>query len=151
MTETIKVVNELLVDIYNDILIIEESAFKSGQFDDVSIKEVHTIEAIGLHDVKSMGEVAKILKITVGTLTVAVNNLVKKGYVERYRCENDRRVVKVGLTKKGRLLHRVHKHFHMEMVNNSIKGLEPEEHLVLVKALSRLNKFLKDKYDLMEA
>lgn len=49
---------------------------------------------------KTSSEVAKELSITVGTLTVAINNLVKKGYVERIRSEDDRRVVKLGLTKK---------------------------------------------------
>ena len=43
---------------------------------------------------KTSSEVAKELSITVGTLTVAINNLVKKGYVERLRSEDDRRVVK---------------------------------------------------------
>jgi hypothetical protein len=78
MTETINIISELLVEIYNNILIIEENAFKEGRFNDVSITEVHTIEAIGMYEPKSMSEVAKELKITVGTLTVAINNLVKK-------------------------------------------------------------------------
>lgn len=49
---------------------------------------------------KTTSEVAKELSITVGTLTTAINKLVKKGYVERIRSEDDRRVVKLGLTKK---------------------------------------------------
>ncbi|MDD3571305.1 MAG: MarR family transcriptional regulator [Lachnospiraceae bacterium] len=149
MTETINIINELLVEIYNNILTIEENAFKEGQFNNVSITEVHTVEAIGMYEPKSMSEVAKELKITVGTLTVAVNNLVKKEYVERYRSENDRRVVKIGLTKKGRLLYRVHAQFHRTMVNNCVEDLNEEEHKVLAKALGKLSIFLKEKYNLL--
>lgn len=146
MQETLAVIKTLLVEVFNDVLTIEEKALKEGHFNDVSVTEVHTIEAIGMYKSKSMGEVAKSLDITVGTLTVAINNLVKKGYVVRYRCENDRRVVNIGLTKKGRVLYRVHQKFHMDMVKASIEGLSKEEEIVLSKSLSKLNSFLNEKY-----
>ena len=47
-----------------------------------------------------MSAVAKSLSVTVGTLTIAMNHLVKKGYVERRRSEEDRRVVLVSLSEK---------------------------------------------------
>jgi len=150
MIEARNVINELLVEIYNDIFAIEEKAFKDGQFHDVSITEVHTMEAIGMYEPKNMSEVARTLKITVGTLTVAINNLVKKGYVERYRSENDRRVVKIGLTKKGRLLYRVHEQFHLTMVNNCVSNLTMEESKILANSLGKLNTFLKEKYNLID-
>lgn len=94
-------INTLLVEAFNDILVIEESELKKSQFNDLSITEMHTIEAIGMYKKKTTSEVAKELSITVGTLTIAINRLVKKGYVERLRSEDDRRVVKLGLSKKG--------------------------------------------------
>ena len=127
MEPNLETVNDYLVSVFNDILTIEESELKKSQFNDLSITEMHTIEAIGMYKKKTSSEVAKELSITVGTLTVAINNLVKKGYVERLRSEDDRRVVKLGLTKKGKLLFRVHQHFHREMVKNILKGMEQEE------------------------
>lgn len=100
MEPNLETVNDYLVSVFNDILTIEESELKKSQFNDLSITEMHTIEAIGMYKKKTSSEVAKELSITVGTLTVAINNLVKKGYVERLRSEDDRRVVKLGLTKK---------------------------------------------------
>ena len=126
MEPNLETVNDYLVSVFNDILTIEESELKKSQFNDLSITEMHTIEAIGMYKKKTSSEVAKELSITVGTLTVAINNLVKKGYVERLRSEDDRRVVKLGLTKKGKLLFRVHQHFHREMVKNILKGMEQE-------------------------
>ena len=111
MEPDLKTVNDYLVSVFNDILTIEESELKKSQFKDLSITEMHTIEAIGMYKKKTTSEVAKELSITVGTLTTAINKLVKKGYVERIRSEDDRRVVKLGLTKKGKLLFRVHQHF----------------------------------------
>jgi len=144
MEPNLETVNDYLVSVFNDILTIEESELKKSQFNDLSITEMHTIEAIGVYKKKTSSEVAKELSITVGTLTVAINNLVKKGYVERLRSEDDRRVVKLGLTKKGKLLFRVHQHFHREMVKNILKGMEQEEEQALLRALKNLHDFLQE-------
>ncbi|WP_441650782.1 fatty acid biosynthesis transcriptional regulator FabT [Enterococcus faecalis] len=144
MEPNLETVNDYLVSVFNDILTIEESELKKSQFNDLSITEMHAIEAIGMYKKKTSSEVAKELSITVGTLTVAINNLVKKGYVERLRSEDDRRVVKLGLTKKGKLLFRVHQHFHREMVKNILKGMEQEEEQALLRALKNLHDFLQE-------
>jgi DNA-binding MarR family transcriptional regulator len=148
MSKTISVVNELLVDIFNDILTIEQKALSEGEFKDLSITEIHTIEAIGMYEARSMSEVAQDLEITVGTLTTAINNLVKKGYVERKRIEEDRRVVLIQLTKRGKLAFRIHEKFHKDMVRETINGLSEQEEEVLVGSLEKLNNFFKSKYNL---
>ncbi len=141
-----KVLNELLVQIFNDILQIEEQALKKGVLNNLSVTEIHTIEAIGMYTERTMSEVAQDLKITVGTLTTAINKLIKKGYVERKRIEEDRRVVLIKLTKSGKLAFRLHEKFHNDMINATIEGLSEEEENVLVSSLDRLNEFFKVKY-----
>lgn len=148
MSKAISVVNELLVDIFNDILVIEQRAIMEGEFKDLSITEMHTIEAIGMYEARTMSEVAADLKITVGTLTTAINNLVKKGYVERKRTEEDRRVVLIQLTKRGKLAYRIHEKFHRDMVKETIEGLSEGEEKVLVDSLEKLNIFFKSKYNI---
>ena len=83
MNQSKKIVNELLVQIFNDILQIEEQTIKEGIISDLSITEIHTIEAIGMYTKRTMSEVAQDLKITVGTLTTAINKLIKKGYLNQ--------------------------------------------------------------------
>lgn len=143
MNKSTITINELLVQLFNDILQIEEKSLKEGIISDLSITEIHTIEAIGMYAEKSMSEVAQILKITVGTLTTAINKLIKKEYVERKRIEEDRRVVLVKLTKKGKLAYRIHEKFHHDMVNTAIDGLSEEEEEVLISSLDKINKFLR--------
>ena len=148
MNKSTITINELLVQLFNDILQIEEKSLKEGIISDLSITEIHTIEAIGMYAEKSMSEVAQILKITVGTLTTAINKLIKKEYVERKRIEEDRRVVLVKLTKKGKLAYRIREKFHHDMVNTAIDGLSEEEEEVLISSLDKINKFFKEKYEL---
>ena len=93
-----------------------------------------------------MSEIANSLNITVGTLTTAINKLIKKDYVERKRIETDRRVVLVQLTRKGKLAYRIHERFHREMINNALSSLNSEEERVLVDALEKMTIFFKEKY-----
>ena len=148
MSKSVSVVNELLVETFSDILQIEQNALKEGVLNDLSITEIHTIDAIGMYEARTMSEVAADLKITVGTLTSAISNLVKKGYVERKRIEEDRRVVLIQLTKRGKLAYRIHDKFHSDMVKETIQGLSESEEQVLVGSLEQLNNFFKAKYNI---
>ncbi|GAA0480665.1 MarR family winged helix-turn-helix transcriptional regulator [Alkalibacterium sp. s-m-22] len=143
MDPKINEINGYLVSIFNDVLMIEERTLQTSQFKDVSIKEMHTIDAIGMYQEHTTSEVAKKLGITVGTLTVSVNNLVRKGYVNRVRSEKDRRVVKLALTKQGRLLYRLHDKFHRDMVRETLTEMSEEEAEVLMKGLLNLHSFLE--------
>ena len=136
-------INNYMVSIFNDVLMIEERTLQSSQFKDVSIKEMHTIEAIGMYQEHTTSQVARKLGITVGTLTVSVNNLVRKGYVNRVRNNEDRRVVKLALTKKGRLLYRLHDKFHRDMVRETIEEMSEEEAKILMRGLKNLHGFLE--------
>ncbi len=148
MQDSVDAANRLMVEVFNDIIMLEEIALRVASFKDISVAEVHTVEAIGMYTHLTASEVAKKLKVTAGTLSVAVTHLVKKGYVCRIRSESDRRVVKLGLTNKGRLLYRVHDKFHKDLVYKSIESLEGEEQRVLVSAFSNLHKFLLEKINI---
>lgn len=150
MSKTLRVLNELLVDIFNDILLIEQTALQTGELKDLSVTEIHTIEAIGMYQPRSMSEVAADLNITVGTLTTAINRLINKGYVERKRIEEDRRVVQIQLTKKGKLAYRLHDKFHADMIKDTVEGLNDDEEEVLIRSLEKVNTFFRERYKLMK-
>lgn len=135
--------NEILVKLFRDIMDIEGKAIITEEFKDISNNDMHIIEAIGIHEKKNMSTVAKELSVTIGTLTIAINSLVKKGYVERVRSEQDRRVVYISLTKKGEKAYRHHEEFHKKMIMATIDGLSEDEARVLVQALSNLNHFFR--------
>ena len=70
-----------LVDIFNNVVIIEEASLKNSKFNDVSLKEMHTIDVIGTHPDTTPSAVAKELMLTLGTVTTSLNKLEKKGYI----------------------------------------------------------------------
>lgn len=136
-------INDILVNLFNEILDIEEKALISGEFRDISVNDMHVIEAIGIREPRNMSAVSRNLSVTVGTLTIAVNSLVKKGYVKRVRSEEDRRVVLISLTPKGEKAYEHHRKFHDKMVLSVLKDLNAAETEALTKALVKLQKFFR--------
>ena len=70
MTDNTQWINDALVKIYNDILWIEENELKKSRFSDLTIKEMHAINAITMYEQMPASQVAKKLHLTPGTLTV---------------------------------------------------------------------------------
>ena len=135
--------NEVLVRLFRNINIIEERAICSGEYKDVTANDMHVIEAVDMEGARNMTSVAKTLGVTTGTLTIAVNSLVKKGYVERVRSEEDRRVVLISLSAKGRKAYLHHQRFHEQMIEAIVEELSAEEQVVLEKALVKLDRFFR--------
>lgn len=138
MNGAYEAINDLFVHLFNNILKYEEQALVNETFNDITINDFHAIEAIGIEKPRNMTAIAKALDITVGTLTITMNNLVKKGYVKRSRSAKDRRVVLVSLTEKGRAAYNHHTEFHDAMINDIIKMLPEEQLGALTIALKAL-------------
>lgn len=139
-----RTLNEVLVKLFRDINALEERAIRTEEYRDVTTNDMHVIEAIGPEGAKNMTSVARELEVTTGTLTISVNSLVKKGYVNRTRSEEDRRVVLISLSEKGLKAYLHHRRFHEEMIDAVLKGLTQEEQQALEKALSKLTRFFRE-------
>lgn len=145
INNTHEVLNVLLVDLFHNILEIEEKSLReSGS--DLTITEIHTIDAVGDSELKTMTEISRILKITMGTLTSGVDKLIKKGYLVRKRTEEDKRIVLVELTEKGVEAKKLHDAFHQEMIDSVINHLDPNEEELLVQSLQKLMRFFNETY-----
>ena len=137
--------NEVLVRLFRDIMDIEEKAIITPEFKDITNNDMHVIEAIGTGAPKNMSSIARELSVTVGTLTIAMNSLVKKGYVVRERGQEDRRVVYISLSDRGRKAFEHHARFHREMIESLTSDLSEDEMQTLVKALMKLNQWFRSK------
>lgn len=134
-------VNNLLVDTFNSILSVEEMVLRNRLTEGLTISEIHTVHAIGLHEENPMGAIAARLNVTLASCTTAVGKLVDKGFAQRTRSEIDRRQVLVSLTKAGRQAYRVHELFHRDMVDKAFEGLTPEEEQVFARGLAKVKAF----------
>lgn len=136
--------NKFLNDVFHDILRLEEASLSKGEFKNLSINEMHVIEAVhdgnkeGLH---TMTEISAKLMVTGSTLTTSVKTLEQKGYLVRSKLTEDKRRVNVALTPLGAKAYEKHKEFHTKLVNHVADNLVMEELTALENALSILHTF----------
>ena len=137
-------VNEFFVHVFNKILLFEEQSLNRSGCKDLSVREMHVLEAVDILELEqcnSMSHIAERLAISVSALTTSVNALVRKEYLCRENSQVDRRIVYVKLTEKGQQALEHHKRFHKKMIDSLEQQLDDEEWDTLVHSLDALSRF----------
>lgn len=138
-------VNELLVKLFHDIMTIEEKAIITEEFKDITNNDMHVIEAIGNAQPVMVSAVARTLSVTQATVNISMNGLERKGYINRERSTEDKRVVFVTLTEKGKKAYNHHRDFHKKMIHSIVDNMDDSEKEVMMKFLNNLIGFF-DSY-----
>lgn len=139
-----EVINDILVNLFEEILEIEADAILKGEFKDISVNDMHILNAIGQGKGKNMSTIAEMRGVTIGSLSTSMNSLVKKGYVYRERSEEDRRVVIIKLTEKGDKAYEAHNEFHDMLTDAAMSSMTPEELPKVVKVLKKVAIFFRE-------
>lgn len=142
--KTNRMLNELLVNLFNNVMEAEAKAVITEEFKDISNNDMHIIDAIGIEEPRRMSVIAKKLTVTMGTLTTNMNNLEDKGYILRERSKKDKRVVLVSLTDKGRKAFFHHRDFHKHMIRAILGDLNEDEIKILIMCLQNLDDFFNE-------
>jgi DNA-binding MarR family transcriptional regulator len=146
MDARLEELNTLLEDTFSSILRVEEKNLRSAGEGNLSISEFHTLQSVGDgEEGRSVGEIAEDLGVTVPTVTVSVNRLVKKGYVVKSKSSQDARITLIRLTDEGRRMNRLHRFFHEQMVFAIRNELADDELDCLLRCVRRLNVFFDER------
>lgn len=135
-------ISDALYNTYYGINRIEDQELKKSRFSDLTPKEMHAVDAITMYQHLTTSEVAKKLHLTRATMTATVDRLVRKGYAERFRDQEDRRIVRLKLTHRGRLLCRAYHAYHNMMVKSFLQNLDETELQTVYQAFTNLEKFV---------
>ena len=132
MTEAEQKINSFLVDVFNDVLRLEEDDLARGPYKNLSVSEMHVLEAVdSAAGGETMRELAARLRVTASTLTVAVKTL-------------DRRKVTVTLTEAAQGALERHAAFHEKLVDRVSRRLTPAQMDQLADTLAALHGFFTD-------
>lgn len=141
-----KDLNAFLVGAFQSILKTEENYFARGKFKNLSVKEMHLIDAVvKLKENNIAKRIARELNITQSSLTTAVSTLEKKGMLIRKQDEKDKRVVKICVTELAMEAYEHHRQFHKDMVEAVMNSLDEQELNILVKSLDKITAFFNAK------
>ena len=139
-------IDKVLVHLFNDLLRIEEKTLQK-HVGPLSMREVHIIEAVCAAQAEdnTMTVLAATLRVTVGSLTVAIKTLERKGYVQRQRSETDRRRVHVVPLPPALEVEQHHRAFHRRMVNAVTAAVPTSQMDVLISSLHAISDYFYDQ------
>jgi DNA-binding MarR family transcriptional regulator len=100
--------------------------------------QCHTLLWLGLERGLTMGEIAGRLGITEKTVTGVIDRLEADGFVSRIRSAEDRRVVRVRLTRKGSGIYRGFERLLRARVDGLMRLLEPAERQALIRIFEKI-------------
>ena len=89
--------------------------------------ELKILEILGKNGPSIMTDVAERAGLSVSTLTSIMDSLVEKSLVSRERSEEDRRIVRVDLTRQGRKLYAEILEFQVGIVRLMLNALNKQE------------------------
>jgi len=106
---------------------------------DISVSELGVLRYLFFNIKPSMSEMGKDLSIDSSTLTRIVDKLVKKNLVVRELDSEDRRVIRVNMSAKGRELGEKFKQKNKEKVKSVLRQMAPEERNTLLNLLETIH------------
>ncbi|MBR5364694.1 MAG: MarR family transcriptional regulator [Clostridia bacterium] len=146
--------NKKQIDILNDyflhtalhLLTLEEQCLRKACSKDLSIRELHVLEAVSSlrgSGRNTMAEIARYLHLSPASLTTAVNVLVKKEFVTRSYSPVDRRVIYVELSESGEEANRKYLDFVRDMIRTVGRDLDEENTDAMIASIISLTEYLE--------
>jgi len=94
----------------------------------------------------TMGDLSSELNVPMSTATRIVDGLVQRGMVERVNDPNDRRVVRVGMSKNGRKLYETGREYSKLRITKLLEDFSAEEQTQLLRLMNKLfDALIKEK------
>lgn len=129
---------DVLTNIFNYTLALQEEYIKNSPYSQLSISEMHVIEAVELENEPTMSNVANRLMITTGTLTTSTNKIIQKGFLKKEISDDDKRVSFLVLTELGKQAFQVHRDFHEDIENVILSQMAEEDYLFIFETLTKV-------------
>ena len=117
---------------------MEEEARDQYNFKDLTVTQMHYLEAISELENPNLTELAGELKLTKPTVTVLIDKLMEKDLVYRVQSDADRRSSHLHLTEKGKLINEMHGYAHRRMVEDIQKRFTADEMGQLIELLKKI-------------
>lgn len=124
--------------------VVHKSIRSTSDFEDLRPPQAMFLMQLAHRGPETMTMMARHARIHPTVVTRFLDRLEKKGFVERFRDESDRRLVRVDLTVKGRETADALMNRYLERLQRALSEAEASERDTLVKMLVLLDEALSD-------
>jgi DNA-binding MarR family transcriptional regulator len=114
---------------------------------DFTLAQIRVMRIVSDHEGCRMGEIAKRAGISMPTVTGTVNRLVEAGILARERDPNDRRSVRVHLTRKGKDMREQHHRRRTEHIGGMLRRLDAAERQELAESMEKIHSIVSKLAD----
>ncbi|RCK72614.1 MAG: Transcriptional regulator, MarR family [Ignavibacteriae bacterium] len=123
--------------------VVQQKAAEDIRKKGLTVPQFAVLECLGHLGELSIGELTKKQLVTGGNMTLVLDNLEKEGLIKRKRLEENRRMVKVSLTEKGK--QKFYKYFlpHAQFISQLLSVLSQNEQEKLANLLKKLGKSIQ--------
>ncbi len=111
---------------------------------DLSLTEFGVLEMLYHKGKQPVQKIAEKILVTSGTITYVIDQLVKKNYVVRNKCSEDKRITYVELSDLG--TNKIKEVFpnHVEYLSNLFNSIEEDSKVALIQQLKDMQKSMND-------
>ena len=92
---------------------------------------------------KTMSELAEFMNLTAGSMTSAIDSLIKDKFVKRNFDKNDRRKINILLTQKGENIAKMLHEKHYEVSNKILDTISKKEQEIFLDLLEKITQKLE--------
>ncbi|MFN8015425.1 MAG: MarR family transcriptional regulator [Acidimicrobiia bacterium] len=111
---------------------------------ELTLAQMHCVLAVGDKS-PTMAQIASELEVSMPTVTVSIDKLVKDGYIERKADPNDRRVVRVSLTSQGKKMGQKMKDQKAAIIKDALAKLSVSDRKKTQEVLNMLLQAVENK------
>lgn len=110
----------------------------SGYLKEYTLRQLYYIELINKNKDISISEISRILKVKKSTVSVAINQLIDMGIVNKTQSEIDKRFYFLQLTPKGENIINKHMEIHKDTIKKILEILDTEEVDNFIKIINKI-------------
>lgn len=129
----------VIQNLSNKIRKIKEQAFRQADYQDLSAASIHYINVISTIHNPTFAELANQLGLSKPSVTLMINKLHEKGYVQKTQSHEDGRVYYISLTEKGKTIATAYNDAQHKVVEHIATRLNHEEIDTLIALLTKIS------------
>lgn len=124
---------------------VQNSVKKSLEQSGINMNEFVAMEALYTKERLTTHQLAELILIPNSSLTYVIDILMEKNYVRRDRCDDDKRILYVSLTSKGKQFFESVYEKHYSYIRPIFDELSEDEEEKLRIYLKKIGKYAKDR------
>ena len=107
--------------------IMEDEVLSHKELSTLSMRQLNYLDLIRSYKNPKVSDLVLNLKVAKPTVTITLNDLMNKGYIKKIRSDQDKRILNLELTEKGKKINTIHDSAHRRIVDQIFNCLNPGE------------------------